>query len=277
MKSNKLMSIIVLSWNRLEYSKITIENIIKNTTVPHILVLVDNNSEKSTGVRDYLHSITKQNTNAEDVIYVDNDKNLGVSNGRNSGINAVEQSKYTQEYITTIDDDIVVPRMWDECMVKACDNIPKLGITGLNVEPFKYPVKVINGVRVRVKSAGNLGGATLCLPRRVFKRVGYYGFGRGTLYGHEDSFMRYKMDMLGLISAYIEPQGVHLDKDKDKEYRKMKNNAHKKGSDQLKELSKAIREMKETGNIYTPYVDQNNYRPVDEKVFTNDLILKDRK
>lgn len=271
------MSIIVLNWNRLEYSKQTIECIIKKTTVPHILVLVDNNSAKRTGVRDYLHGITKQNTNAEDVLYVDNSTNLGVSGGRNSGIYAVEQSKYKHNVIFNIDDDVLVPDNYDKKLVEICNKVPKIGLTGVNVEDIKYPMKNINGVDVQIKSVGNLGGAALALPYRIFKIVGYYGFGRGTLYAHEDSYLRSKLDILGLVSAYIPGKGIHLDKDKDKKYRLAKNNAHKKKSIQLMELSKAVVEMRKTKNVYTPYSDPENYKPVDKDIFTNDLIMKDRK
>ena len=272
--SNEVMSIIVLNWNRLEYTKATIEGLIKKTTVPHVFVLVDNNSTEESGVREYLSSITKENTNAKDVIHVYNSKNLGVSGGRNSGIYAVEQSKYTQKYIFNIDDDVLVPDNYDKTIVNICDNVPKIGITGINVEKHKYSKADINGVRIQLKKVGNLGGAALCLPRRVFKTIGYYGFGSGTLYAHEDSFIRYKMDMLGLLSAYMPGRGVHLDNDSDKAYRTAKNQAHAKGSIQLSELSRSVAKMRKTGDVYTPYTDPRDYSPVDEDIFTNDLIGK---
>jgi len=178
--TNKLMSIVVLSWNRLHYTRQTIEQIIKVTTIPHEFVFVDNGSVD--GTREYLKSLENK-TNAEKVTYVFNDKNLGVAGGRNSGL--VHASG---DYLLTIDDDVLVPDNWDRDIVAACDKVPKLGITGVNVEPFKFPVKEINGVRIRPKN-GNLGGACLCLPRRVFKRVGYYNtFGQ---YAHEDNHGRW--------------------------------------------------------------------------------------
>ena len=275
--ADKLMSIIILNWNRKIYSKQTIECIIKKTTVPHVLVLVDNFSAPESGVKEYLSSINKSNTNAQDVIYVFNDKNLGVSGGRNSGIyEAVEKRQLPIEYIFNIDDDILVPDNYDKILCEICDKVPKIGITGINVEPTKYPIVDINGVKIQLKSAGNLGGAALCLPKRVFKRVGYYGFGKGTLYGHEDSFMRSKLDILGLISAYIPARGVHLDTDQDKAYRAAKNRAHQKGSDQLKELSQSALAMRKSGNVYTPYTPPDLYNPVDSGIFTNNLIFEEK-
>lgn len=266
------MSIVILNWNRLHYTKQTVEHIIKKTTVPHVLTLVDNNSTEESGMRDYLKSITKSNTNARDVLYVFNKKNLGVAGGRNSGIWAVEQKGYDPAYLFNIDDDIIVPVGYDIAMKEICDKVPKVGLTGINVEPNKYPIREMNGVRLQLKSLGNLGGAALCLPRRVFSRVGYYGFGKGTLYGHEDSRLRYALDILKLISAYIPQRGVHLDKDENKRYRVAKNKAHKKGSRQLSELSASIAQMRKTGNVYMPYTQPEDYHPVDEDIFTNDIL-----
>ena len=176
--------------------------------------------------------------------------------------------------MVTLDDDVLLPPRWDILISEACNKVPKLGITGVNVERNKYPVKNINGARVQVKSVGNLGGACLALPRKMFEIIGYYGFGNGILYGHEDAFVRYKMDILKLMSVYIEPMGVHLDKDLDKNYRVAKNNAHAKGSIQLQELSRSVLEMRKTGNVYTSYISPDKYSPVDEDVFTNELIKK---
>lgn len=276
--ADKIFSIVVLNWNRIEYTKKTIECLLKKTSVPYILTLVDNCSCEESGVRDYLSTITKSNTNAKEVIHVFNSKNLGVAGGRNSGIYEVERRGFAPEYLFNIDDDVLVPDNYDKSLIDVCDKFPKIGITGINVEPNKYPIVEKGGIRVQYKQHGNLGGAALCLPRRIFKVIGYYGFGRGTLYGHEDSYIRYKLNALGLLSCYICAKGVHLDKDLDKAYRIAKNAAHKeKVAIQLKELSKCILEMKKTGNLYTPYTLPEQYHPVDEHVFTNELIMCGRK
>jgi hypothetical protein len=271
--SKNLMSIVVLNWNRRGYSKTTIENIIKKATVPHILTLVDNSSSEQSGVRDYLSSINKSNTNAEEVVHVFNKKNLGVAGGRNSGIWAVEQKGLKPAYLFNVDDDVLLPSRFDVSMKEICDKVLKVGVTGVSVEPERYPVVNLNGVKVQLKQQGNLNGAALCLPRRVFLRVGYYGFGRGTIYGHEDSKLRYAMDILGLLSVYILGRGTHLDTDKDKAYRRAKNQAHKKGSIQLRELAASIAELRKTKNVYTPYTMPEEYSPVDGDIFTNDLIF----
>lgn len=264
--SEKLMSIIVLSWNRAHYTKQTVECLVKKTTMPHEFIFVDNNSTEDSGVRQYLKSI-ENSTNAKKVTYVFNDKNMGVAGGRNTGLVVA-----SGDYLFNIDDDVLVPDGFDIKLANICDKVPKIGLTGINVEPNKYPIVNMNGVNVQIKRQGNLGGAALCMPRRVFKSIGYYGFGKGTLYGHEDSFLRSKLDILGLASGYIPGKGIHLDNDSDKKYRLAKNDAHKKGSAQLRELSKSVLEMRKSGNIYTPFVKPDEYNPVDGDIFTNEIL-----
>jgi len=268
--NDKLMSVVMLNWNRLHYTKVTLERILEVSKIPTEIILVDNNSMPESGVREYLESMRGElEKKFVRVIYVFNDKNLGVAGGRNSGL-----VRASGDYLVTIDDDVMVPDKWDELMAQACDNIPKLGITGVNVEPVTYQIKTISSISVRPKS-GNLGGACLCLPRRVFKRVGYYNYSAkdgGNLYGHEDAMMFYRLQMLGLMSAYIVPHGKHLDTDADKAYRIAKNEAHSKGSMQLKSLSLYLKKMRKTKDPYVSF--DPNYVPPDKDVFVNELMKK---
>jgi len=55
--SKKLMSIVVLNWNRLNYTTATIKRILEATTIDHELIFVDNNSTEESGIRQYLESV----------------------------------------------------------------------------------------------------------------------------------------------------------------------------------------------------------------------------
>lgn len=261
--NNKLLSIMILNYRRLKYTKQTIECLLKKTTVPHELILIDNsvpdldNSPMALETRAYLDGVVG-NKRTQQVIRVYNQKNLGVAGGRNEGLKVANG-----EYLLNIDDDVLVPDNYDKLVISACDNVSNLGITGINVEPIKYPVQTINGVKIRPKVNGNLGGACLIMPRRVFNRIGYYRvFGQ---YGLEDSDMYIRLNKLGLMSAYIEPHGIHLDNEPIKsgsKYRTIKNLAHQKGSSQLKAFVQAKIEYEKTGNVYVPYI---KYDPDDVK------------
>lgn len=263
--NGKLLSIIVLNWNRLKYTKQTIENLIQKTTLPHEFIFVDNNSAEP-GLREYLLSV-KGNDKTTHIEYVFNSKNLGTGGGRNSGL-----AKAKGDYLINIDDDFLVPDNYDAIMAEVCDKFPKIGQTGVNVEPTYYPQQTINGVTCCPKS-GNLGEACTCMSRKVFNIVGYNNY--FNLYGHEGVAMYFRLAHIGLISAYIVPRGIHLDTDDDKAYRKEKDKAHTGGSIQLQEFDRYLREMRRTGNVYVPW--NENFSCADGNIFTNDLILKDRK
>lgn len=268
MANKKHMSIIVLNWNRLEYTKATVERILEVTTVRHQLVFVDNNSLEESGVRQYLDSV-KGNRHTIDIVRQYNPTNMGVGGGRNMGL-----LKATGDYLVNIDDDVLVSAGWDKKLVEACDKVSRLGLTGVNVEPTNYPVKIFDGVRMRPK-VGNLGGALLCMPRRVHKMLGFYM--ADTIYGHEDSEMKIRLNMAGLRCAYVDDRAIHLDKDAEKAYRQEKNKAHTPGSKQLGAMArfrKRLREQHEkTGSLYVPF-DPNNFNPIDNQDFTNELIKK---
>lgn len=262
-----MLSIIVLNYRRLKYTRQTIERLIKETKVPHELILVDNsapnldNSPLALETRAYLDNV-QGNSQTKKLIKVFNDKNLGVAGGRNEGLKVA-----SGDYLMTIDDDVLIPENYDKLLIEACDKVSTLGITGVNVEPIKYDVKIINGVKVRPKTTGNLGGACLCIPRRVFNRVGYYRvYGS---YGLEDSDYFVRLNYLKLMSAYIEPKGIHLDNDAEKVYRGVKNRAHKKGSPQLQAFARAKIEYANTKNVYVPYTP---YDPDDMKWSTFEKI-----
>jgi len=80
-----------------------------------------------------------------------------------------------------------------------------------------------------------------------------------------------------LMSAYIKPSGIHLDDDSLKVYRKIKNEAHVRGSKQLSAMAqfrkKLQAQLNETGSLYVPF-NPNNFNPVDVSDFTNELIKK---
>lgn len=257
--SKKLMSIVVLNWNRLNYSKQTIERLLEKTSVPHELVLVDNNS-KCDEIRTYLKSVSG-NKYTEDVTCVFNKENFGVGGGRNAGF-AIAKGNY----LVNIDDDVLVPDDFAEQMMEVCDRVPKIGMSGVCVENIEFPIQIINGVRCRPKNA-NLGGACVCIPRRVFDVVGYYNC--LSLYGHEDCLYYFRLKHLGLISAYIERTGIHLDAGEGK-YKEQKDMAQSRNSVQFKALLEYLSVMRATNNVYVGFDTAKNAN--DKHVFNNDLI-----
>jgi glycosyltransferase involved in cell wall biosynthesis len=224
------------------------------------------------GTKEYLLSL-KDKTNAKQVKYFLSDKNLGIPGLKNELLRISEGS-----HIALFDDDIKTFPGWDLQIIEALDKVPKLSFVGLNVEPNKYPVSIVNGVRIRRK-VGNIGGAVIAAKKETWGPNSKFGFlDCIAQYGLEDSLLWYRTNISKTFQAYVEGKAIHLDKDTDRAYRIEKNKAHTKKSPQLQEFARRRKVYVESNSFYCPYTpydpdkDLLNYAK-----FTNDLILKDRK
>lgn len=114
------VSIIVLCYNQLSYTRQCVESILKNTAYPNYeLILVDNNSTDDTAA--YLREIEVGNVNIRCIL---NKTNRGFAGGNNDGIDAS-----TGEYIVLLNNDTLVTRGWMTSMVKHCSR-GNVGIVG---------------------------------------------------------------------------------------------------------------------------------------------------
>lgn len=106
-QTNVSVSIIMLSFNRIEDTKASIERIQKYTKVPFELIILDNNSDKK--VKEELKQIIKKYSNVRLVL---ENVNLGCAKGRTK---AARFAKY--EYLLFLDNDIMVMPHYMEGLV----------------------------------------------------------------------------------------------------------------------------------------------------------------
>ncbi len=111
-----VVSLVLLTWNALEYTRITIESVRRFTKLPCELVVVDNGSEAPTV--EYLRTL-----NDATVIY--NPENRGFAGGCNQGIAASRG-----RYVMLLNNDVVVTERWLEDMVAAAQHDVEIGIVG---------------------------------------------------------------------------------------------------------------------------------------------------
>lgn len=116
------ISIVVLCYNQLDYTKKCVRSILTKTAYPNYeLVLVDNASTDETA--GYLKGIEALHENIKVVL---NTTNRGFAGGNNDGIRAS-----TGEYIVLLNNDTVVTRGWLTGMVKRfLVGEKKIGIVG---------------------------------------------------------------------------------------------------------------------------------------------------
>ena len=118
-----LVSIVILAYNQLEYTKKCIESIVENTNVFFELILVDNGS--TDGTAEYLESELTSLIASGMLRIIKNDKNLGYARGNNQGM-AIAGG----EYILLLNNDVVVTPGWLSCLLKCAEKYSDIGIVG---------------------------------------------------------------------------------------------------------------------------------------------------
>ncbi len=114
------VSVIVLTWNALEYTKLCAASLLEHTDQRHELIFVDNGSRPDTV--QYLQDLGRQHNRIK-VIF--NKKNLGFAAGNNIGIAAA-----SGRHICLLNSDTVVTEGWLENMLAHLDSDPRIGMVG---------------------------------------------------------------------------------------------------------------------------------------------------
>ncbi len=127
MATEVLLSIVVLSWNRLELTRRCVESLRATTDVSYELIIVDNGS--TDGSAEYA-------AEAADHVVV-NQENLGFAPGMNCGL-AVASG----EFIAFVNNDTEFPPGWAATLLSNFDTNPKVGIVAPAVTAAGNPVTV---------------------------------------------------------------------------------------------------------------------------------------
>lgn len=222
-------SLMMVTYNRLELTKETIDCLFKNTKYPFNLCIVDNNSDDGTiewAETELLERSLLGDHNCNSVRIKKNKENRGIAIGRNQGL--VLANELNDEWLVTIDNDVWVPEGWlTECIDILKAN-RQFGAIGVNMENKPYPTVTYNGKPFQEKPQGNLGTACMVFNRSLHKLLGYFNCKDYEFYAHEDADWGMRVRVLGLKLGYIREMGRHLGEgDKDQgEYREFKNEWH---------------------------------------------------
>jgi len=138
-----LVSIVILTFNELDYTKRCVESIRENTLVPHEIIFVDNGSKD--GTVKWLRRFVEENSNHQ---LIENEKNLGFAKGCNQGIEAASGA-----YILLLNNDVLVTGKWLSGMLEHLKSSPDIGVVG----PMTNNISGIQKVEgVTYKSADDL-------------------------------------------------------------------------------------------------------------------------
>lgn len=115
-----LTSIIILTFNQIEYTKACLASIVDHTQVPYEIILVDNGS--TDGTRAFLADYAKTHGQCAVIL---NDENRGFAGGNNQGI-----EKAQGDYILLLNNDVRVTQDWLERLIAHMEPYPDIGMLG---------------------------------------------------------------------------------------------------------------------------------------------------
>lgn len=130
-----LISIVILTYNNLNYTRLCLDSITKFTAYPNYeIIIVDNNSTDNT--KKYLD--TFKNDNPSKVKVILNETNLGFAGGNNVGIRAA-----SGEYIMLLNNDTIVTRGWLTNLLKHLEQHPSLAMVGPVTNSIGNEAKIV--------------------------------------------------------------------------------------------------------------------------------------
>ncbi|MBF0432041.1 MAG: glycosyltransferase [Fibrobacteria bacterium] len=182
---DKMVSIIILGYNQLDYTRQCISSIQKHTKQKFELILVDNGSQDDTAA--YFNSIP-------DAKVVINEKNMGVSKGWNQAL-----KRASGEYLLIFNNDTIVNPGWLENMVRLAESNSKIGIVGPRSNSISGPqlipdthIKTMEDISAFSQTwqeqhslsafeFDRVTGFCMLISRQAFNDIGYFDerFGKG--------------------------------------------------------------------------------------------------
>lgn len=224
-----LATLMMVTYNRLDLTQETLDNIIRNTSHPFNLVIVDNGS--SDGTFDWIKdnfSKREDRGSMQDFTFQANKRNQGIAIGRNQALFLATRDEEVK-WLSTIDNDVWLPKGWLAESIEILKSVPSYGSIGVNFEPVRYPIVTINGKTFQNKPQGNLGTACTVFNKKLHKMLGYYNHSDYGKYGEEDADWGMRTRVLGFKLGYVKEMGRHLGEgERDVgEYRDFKTESHK--------------------------------------------------
>ncbi len=187
-KQTPLVSIIMLTFNALEYTQKCINSVLEHTQLPYELILVDNGSQD--GTVEYLSELKEKYDHIK-VIF--NKKNKGFAYGNNQGARRAKG-----KYLLFLNNDVLVADGWLNDLVSVLVENPFVGMVGpitnsisgrQRVEnvPYKneqgfytFAAKVRELNKNKITPRRRIAGFCMLMRREMFEKLGGFDTRFGT-------------------------------------------------------------------------------------------------
>lgn len=221
MTEEKVISLMMATYNRLELTKQTVDNIYKTADKPFNFIIIDNGSVD--GTVDFLNQLKENKPN---IYLILNETNKGIARARNQALKKADELK--TEWFVTVDNDVLLPDRWLSKCIDILKANPKYASIGVSFEPVQYPLVCENGYEFECKPQGNLGTACTVFHKKLHGLIGFYCTEYGP-YGEEDADYHFRARVLGLKLGYLKEHGKHIGEGEHDqgEYREFKDECRK--------------------------------------------------
>ena len=210
-----LVSIIMLTYNALEFTQQAIDSITANTHHRYEMVLVDNGS--TDGTKDYLRGQLERHSDWQ---LIDNADNRGFAAGNNQGVEAARG-----RYVLLLNNDVLVADGWLTSLVNSLERDPRIGMVGPVANNVSGRQRIDSGTYsdddgyyefaayVRERNKGlltprrRIAGFAMLLQRELYRDLGGLDeqFGSGN---YEDDDLCVRLREQGL--AIMVNEGIYL-------------------------------------------------------------------
>jgi GT2 family glycosyltransferase/glycosyltransferase involved in cell wall biosynthesis len=210
------ISIVLITFNNLEYTKSCIESIFTYSRYPNFeLILVDNHSQD--GTIEYLKELKSRKPTVQVIL---NEENKGFAGGNNLGLKVAEG-----EYIVFLNNDTVVTRDWLYALMSVIKKNPRLGMIGpvsnavWNVQKIQTTYQTVDEMHQWAeyytsqqqddyRTVNMLGFFCLMIKREVTEKVGLLDENYGVGMFEDDDYCR-RVKEAGYELAYTKKVFIH--------------------------------------------------------------------
>ncbi len=195
-------------FNRVDYTKKTLELIFNNSGYDFDLFLVDDNSTDDT--KNYLLTLKEQGF-CKSLNITLNEENFGKAKNLNKILKQVYSQNY--DYFCILDNDIVFPDNWLLDSVSILNKNLEVGSCSVLTQPYLIKQNP-NSFREETNYIDSdlVGGANLIWNHRVKNLIGLFCEEYGK-YGHEDADFTFRIRLSGHKTVYLKTFGIHIGED----------------------------------------------------------------